>query len=130
VGAHSLLIGLLPAYLPAYTDRMGFWTLDGDVARWLGTEDCSSELSRILSTRCNDRTDSALESQRSGTAAGSSTISSMSNMIRRRAPGIRATASEIQSIVAWPVSCSRLPVPKSTKSARPRSAEARSGYGC
>jgi len=30
------LIGLLDGYLPAYTDRTGFWTLDGDVARWLG----------------------------------------------------------------------------------------------
>jgi hypothetical protein len=24
-----------PAYLPAYTDRKGFWTLDGDAIRWL-----------------------------------------------------------------------------------------------
>jgi protein-S-isoprenylcysteine O-methyltransferase Ste14 len=24
------------AYLPAYTDRVGFWTLDGDSIRWLG----------------------------------------------------------------------------------------------
>ena len=30
------LIGLLSAYLPAYTDRIGFWTLDGDAIRWLG----------------------------------------------------------------------------------------------
>jgi protein-S-isoprenylcysteine O-methyltransferase Ste14 len=30
------LIGLLLAYLPAYTDRMGFWALDGDVVRWVG----------------------------------------------------------------------------------------------
>ncbi len=30
------LIGLLDAYLPAYTDRKGFWTLDGDSIRWLG----------------------------------------------------------------------------------------------
>ncbi|MDQ3774529.1 MAG: isoprenylcysteine carboxylmethyltransferase family protein [Pseudomonadota bacterium] len=30
------LIGLLEAYLPAYTDRIGFWTLDGDAIRWLG----------------------------------------------------------------------------------------------
>src|SRR4030095_11983146 len=30
------LIGLLAAYLPAYTDRKGFWTLDGDSLRWLG----------------------------------------------------------------------------------------------
>src|SRR5580692_4497495 len=30
------LIGLLAAYLPAYTDRKGFWTLDGDAIRWLG----------------------------------------------------------------------------------------------
>jgi protein-S-isoprenylcysteine O-methyltransferase Ste14 len=30
------LIGLLSAYLPAYTDRKGFWTLDEDIVRWLG----------------------------------------------------------------------------------------------
>jgi protein-S-isoprenylcysteine O-methyltransferase Ste14 len=30
------LIGLLLAYLPAYTDRIDFWTLDGDTVRWLG----------------------------------------------------------------------------------------------
>src|SRR5512132_4725248 len=30
------LIGLLLAYLPAYTDRTDFWTLDGDAIRWLG----------------------------------------------------------------------------------------------
>jgi protein-S-isoprenylcysteine O-methyltransferase Ste14 len=29
-------IGLLSAYLPAYTDRIGFWTLDGEAVRWLG----------------------------------------------------------------------------------------------
>jgi protein-S-isoprenylcysteine O-methyltransferase Ste14 len=30
------LIGLLLGYLPAYTDRKEFWTLDGDAIRWLG----------------------------------------------------------------------------------------------
>jgi protein-S-isoprenylcysteine O-methyltransferase Ste14 len=30
------LIGLLDGYLPAYTDRKEFWTLDGDMIRWLG----------------------------------------------------------------------------------------------
>ncbi len=30
------LIGLLLAYLPAYTDRKDIWTLDGDAIRWLG----------------------------------------------------------------------------------------------
>jgi protein-S-isoprenylcysteine O-methyltransferase Ste14 len=30
------LIGILAAYLPAYTDRKDFWTLDGDSVRWLG----------------------------------------------------------------------------------------------
>jgi protein-S-isoprenylcysteine O-methyltransferase Ste14 len=29
-------IGLLDAYLPAWTDRMELWTLDGDAVRWLG----------------------------------------------------------------------------------------------
>ena len=30
------LIGLLDAFLPAWTDRAGFWTLDEDIIRWLG----------------------------------------------------------------------------------------------
>ncbi len=30
------IIGLLAAYLPAYADRKGFWTFDGDTVRWLG----------------------------------------------------------------------------------------------
>ena len=30
------LIGLLDAYLPAYTDRKEFWTIEGDTMRWLG----------------------------------------------------------------------------------------------
>jgi protein-S-isoprenylcysteine O-methyltransferase Ste14 len=30
------LIALLAAFLPAYTDRKGFWTLNGDAIRWLG----------------------------------------------------------------------------------------------
>ena len=30
------VIGLAAAYLPAYTDRKEFWTIDGDAVRWLG----------------------------------------------------------------------------------------------
>ena len=30
------IIGLLAGYLPAYTDRTEFWTLDGDTLRWFG----------------------------------------------------------------------------------------------
>ena len=30
------LIGVLSAYLPAYTDRKDFWTLDGETIRWIG----------------------------------------------------------------------------------------------
>lgn len=30
------LIGLVAAFLPAYTDRNEFWTFDGDTVRWLG----------------------------------------------------------------------------------------------
>ena len=30
------LTGLLDAYLPAYTDRTGFWTMDVEAIRWLG----------------------------------------------------------------------------------------------
>jgi hypothetical protein len=29
-------VGLLLGYLPAYTDREEFWTLDGDTLRWIG----------------------------------------------------------------------------------------------
>src|SRR5215475_5707886 len=31
-----VVIGLLNAYLPAYTDRKNLWTIDGDTIRWLG----------------------------------------------------------------------------------------------
>jgi protein-S-isoprenylcysteine O-methyltransferase Ste14 len=30
------VLGLLGAFLPAYTDRIEFWTIDGDATRWLG----------------------------------------------------------------------------------------------
>lgn len=30
------VIGLLAGYLPSYTDRVEFWTIDGDTIRWLG----------------------------------------------------------------------------------------------
>jgi protein-S-isoprenylcysteine O-methyltransferase Ste14 len=30
------IIGLLSAWLPAYTDRKDFWTIDGDTVRWIG----------------------------------------------------------------------------------------------
>jgi protein-S-isoprenylcysteine O-methyltransferase Ste14 len=30
------LVGLALAFVPAYTDRIGFWTIDGDAIRWLG----------------------------------------------------------------------------------------------
>lgn len=30
------VLGLLLAFLPAYTDRLDIWTLDGEVIRWLG----------------------------------------------------------------------------------------------
>ena len=30
------VIGLLQGWLPAYTDRRDFWTLDGDTTRWIG----------------------------------------------------------------------------------------------
>jgi protein-S-isoprenylcysteine O-methyltransferase Ste14 len=34
--AAFLPIGLAAAYLPAWCDRVGFWTLDGDTVRWIG----------------------------------------------------------------------------------------------
>jgi protein-S-isoprenylcysteine O-methyltransferase Ste14 len=30
------VLGLLLAYVPAYTERMGVWIIDGDAVRWLG----------------------------------------------------------------------------------------------
>ena len=30
------IIGLISAFVPPYTDRIGFWTLDGEAVRWLG----------------------------------------------------------------------------------------------
>ncbi|HEY6301367.1 MAG TPA: isoprenylcysteine carboxylmethyltransferase family protein [Candidatus Binatus sp.] len=30
------VLQLMVAYLPAYTDRINFWTLDGDTVRWIG----------------------------------------------------------------------------------------------
>ncbi|MBV8271085.1 MAG: isoprenylcysteine carboxylmethyltransferase family protein [Cupriavidus sp.] len=30
------VLGLLAGFLPAYTDRIGFWTIDGDAMRWIG----------------------------------------------------------------------------------------------
>jgi protein-S-isoprenylcysteine O-methyltransferase Ste14 len=35
IGAFAV-IGLLDAFLPAYTERIGFWTFGGDAVRWLG----------------------------------------------------------------------------------------------
>ena len=31
-----MALGLALAYLPAYTDRVDFWTIDGEVTRWVG----------------------------------------------------------------------------------------------
>ncbi|HVN82418.1 MAG TPA: isoprenylcysteine carboxylmethyltransferase family protein [Terriglobia bacterium] len=31
-----ILIGLLAGYLPAFTDRIAFWTIDSNIIRWLG----------------------------------------------------------------------------------------------
>jgi protein-S-isoprenylcysteine O-methyltransferase Ste14 len=36
------VIALLDAWLPAYTDRAAFWTLDGDDIRWLGVSLCAA----------------------------------------------------------------------------------------
>ena len=30
------VVGLLAGFLPAYTDRIDFWTIDGDAIRWVG----------------------------------------------------------------------------------------------
>lgn len=31
-----IAIGLVSAYLPAWSDRVGFWTIDGELTRWIG----------------------------------------------------------------------------------------------
>ncbi len=30
------VLGLLDGFVPAWTDRIGFWTIDGDALRWIG----------------------------------------------------------------------------------------------
>ncbi|MGP6159568.1 MAG: methyltransferase family protein, partial [Vulcanimicrobiaceae bacterium] len=30
------VLGVLDGFVPAYTDRIGFWTIDGDAVRWAG----------------------------------------------------------------------------------------------
>ncbi|HEU5402974.1 MAG TPA: isoprenylcysteine carboxylmethyltransferase family protein [Terriglobales bacterium] len=39
IGAITI-IGLLMSFFSAYTDRIGFWTLDGDTMRWTGVAVC------------------------------------------------------------------------------------------
>jgi protein-S-isoprenylcysteine O-methyltransferase Ste14 len=39
LGAFSL-IALVMAFFSSYTDRIGFWTLDGDAMRWVGVAVC------------------------------------------------------------------------------------------
>src|SRR6266567_4593560 len=39
LGAFSV-IALLMAFFSSYTDRIGFWTLDGDAIRWVGVAVC------------------------------------------------------------------------------------------
>lgn len=41
LGAFGLL-ALLGAYFSPYTDRVGFWTLDGDTMRWVGVVVCGA----------------------------------------------------------------------------------------
>ena len=36
------VIALMMAYFSAYTDRVGFWTLDGDRLRWMGVVLCAA----------------------------------------------------------------------------------------
>jgi protein-S-isoprenylcysteine O-methyltransferase Ste14 len=36
-----MVIALSAAYLSAYTDRIGFWTLGGDAVRWFGVSVCA-----------------------------------------------------------------------------------------
>lgn len=43
------LIAILMAYFSAYTDRIGFWTIDGDTMRWIGVVVCfTGSVLRIL----------------------------------------------------------------------------------
>ncbi len=41
LGAFTV-IALLMSYLSAYTDRIGFWTFDGDTLRWVGVVLCAA----------------------------------------------------------------------------------------
>jgi hypothetical protein len=46
------LIGLLAAYLPAYTDRRGFWYFDGDVVARKAV--CTLEITPAISASANE----------------------------------------------------------------------------
>jgi len=41
LGAFTV-IALLMSYFSAYTDRIGFWTIDGDTTRWIGVIVCAA----------------------------------------------------------------------------------------
>jgi len=41
LGAFTV-IALLMSYFSAYTDRIGFWTIDGDTMRWVGVVVCAA----------------------------------------------------------------------------------------
>lgn len=41
LGAFTV-IAILMAYFSAYTDRIGFWTVDGDTMRWVGVVVCAA----------------------------------------------------------------------------------------
>ena len=56
------LIGLLAAYLPAYTDRKGFWVVDGNALRWVGVGRPASTRRRRASCRSRSASGAAAAS--------------------------------------------------------------------
>jgi protein-S-isoprenylcysteine O-methyltransferase Ste14 len=38
------VVGLADGFVPAWTDRLGFWTLDADAVRWIGVAVCTAGL--------------------------------------------------------------------------------------
>jgi protein-S-isoprenylcysteine O-methyltransferase Ste14 len=55
------VIGLLSAWLPAYTDRKEFWTIDGDTIRWIGVIlYAAGGALRLWPSSCSDAASAAL----------------------------------------------------------------------
>jgi len=83
------LIGLLLAYVSAYTDRIEFWTIDGETVRWLGVVLFAAG-ARCASGRCSYSAVASADWSRSSPAIRWSRAASMASSVT---PAISASWS-------------------------------------